>query len=231
MNAGATFRFLPIARETYASPTSGREEVRWTGRPLPAVEAPAFMSVPEVMAAPPKAYWVPVTKPEVLERLRRHGVTMEVLDAPWTVMVERLRLPEAKLAGVVNEGHAPMSVGSVVREQAQETYPAGSVRVPTDQPLGELAMMLLEPQSPDSFVSWGFFPEILQRTEYIEGYAIAPLAERMLAADAKLKAEFEAKLAADPAFAADGNARLAWFYERTPYFDARYRVYPVGLER
>ena len=226
-----SFRLRPIARETYASPASGREEVRWTGRPLPAVDAPVFGTEPVVTVAPPRAYWVPVTKPEVIERLRLHGIETEVLGEPRTVTVERLRLPEAKLAGSVNEGHAPMSVGAVVRETARETYPAGSVRVPVDQPLGELAVMLLEPQSPDSFFAWGMFPEILQRTEYIEGYAIAPLAERMLAADPTLKAAFEAKLASDAAFAADGNARLAWFYERTPYFDARWRVYPVGLER
>ena len=76
----------------------------------------------------------------------------------------------------------------------------------------------------------GFFPGILQRTEYIEGYAIAPLADRMLAADAELKRQFDAKLAADPAFAADADARLAWFYERTPYYDERYRLDPSGRE-
>jgi hypothetical protein len=52
----------------------------------------------------------------------------------------------------------------------------------------------------------------------------------MLAADPALKAAFEAKLAADPAFAADPNARLGWFYAQTPYSDARYRLYPVGRE-
>ena len=45
-----------------------------------------------------------------------------------------------------------------------------------------------------------------------------------------LKAEFEAKLAAEPAFAADGDARLQWFYERTPFYDDHYRLYPVGRE-
>ena len=68
------------------------------------------------------------------------------------------------------------------------------------------------------------------RTEYIEGYVIAPLAERMLAADPKLKAAFEAKLKADPKFAADPQARLGWFYERTPYYDERFLLYPVGRE-
>jgi hypothetical protein len=125
----------------------------------------------------------------------------------------------------------PITATSFTPERRRETYSVGSVRIPVDQPLGELVAILLEPESPDSFFAWGMFPEILQRTEYIEGYAIAPLAERMLAADPKLKAEFEAKLAAEPEFARNGDARLAWFYARTPYYDARHLLYPVGRER
>lgn len=53
----------------------------------------------------------------------------------------------------------------------------------------------------------------------------------MLAGDPKLKAEFEAKLAADPKFAADPTARLTWFYARSKFYDDRYLLYPVGLER
>ena len=52
----------------------------------------------------------------------------------------------------------------------------------------------------------------------------------MLASDPALKTEFEAKLAADPKFAADRDARLGWFYERTPYYDERFLLYPVGRE-
>ena len=104
--------------------------------------------------------------------------------------------------------------------------------VSTQQPLGlgELVSSCSDPRSDDGFLAWGFFPEILQRTEYVEGYVMAPLADRMLAADPKLKAEFEAKLAADPKFAADPDARLSWFYARTPYYDDRYLLYPVGLD-
>jgi murein tripeptide amidase MpaA len=193
-----TFRFRPVSRETYTSPASGREEVRWTGRPLPAVDAPVFSAEPGVTVRAPRAYWVPATKPEVIERLRVHGIQMEVLTAPRTVGVERLRLPDAKLAPAASEGRVPMTAGAPVRESARETYPTGSVRVPVDQPLGELAVLLLEPQSDDSLFAWGFFPEILQRTEYIEGYSLAPLAERMLAADPRLRAEFEAALRPTP---------------------------------
>jgi hypothetical protein len=142
-----------------------------------------------------------------------------------------VRFSAASLAPNPNEGRVPVRAGGLVREPRTEVMPAGSVRVPTDQPLGELAMLLLEPESEEGLWAWGFFPEILQRTEYIEGYAIAPLAERMLAADPALKAEFEAALKADPKFAADGDARLQWFYRRSPYYDERHLLYPIGIER
>jgi hypothetical protein len=141
----------------------------------------------------------------------------------------RLVAPQAALQPV--EGHHRLSFTRLQWEQVSESFPAGSVRVPTDQPLGDLAVALLAAESSDSFLAWGFFPEILQRTEYVEGYAIAPLAEQMLAADPKLKAEFEAKLANDAAFAPDPEARLRWFYEKSPFYDWRYLLYPVGVER
>jgi hypothetical protein len=53
----------------------------------------------------------------------------------------------------------------------------------------------------------------------------------MLRDDPTLKSEFEARLAADPAFAKSPTARLQWFYQRSPYFDERYLLYPIKLER
>jgi hypothetical protein len=72
---------------------------------------------------------------------------------------------------------------------------------------------------------------IFERIEYMEGYVIAPMAERMLHEDPALREAFEARLATDPEFAADGDARLRWFYERSPYYDQALRLYPIGIER
>ena len=62
-----------------------------------------------------------------------------------------------------------------VAESRIEHYAAGSIRVPTNQPLGDLISILFEPASPDSFLQWGFFHEIFQHTEYIEGYILEPI--------------------------------------------------------
>ena len=98
------------------------------------------------------------------------------------------------------------------------------------QPLGALAAYLLEPESEDSFLALGFFNEILSRVEYMEPYAIAPMAERMLTDSPALKADFEKRLREDKDFAASPLRRLQYFYERSPFYDDRYLLYPVGRE-
>ena len=226
-----TRQFKGILYETWDSPASGRQEIRWLGQADPEVwSLPFYGSRPTLTLKRPKAYWVPAHRADVIERLRIHGVEMEILTAPRTVSVEMLRLDNPEVSRTTNEGHVPIRVTEVTPQRRDWTYQPGSARVSTDQPLGDVAILMLEPQSSESLFAWGMFPEVLNRVEYIEGYAIAPLAERMMAADPALKAEFEAKLAAEPAFAADGDARLAWFYARTPFYDDRYRLYPVGRE-
>jgi hypothetical protein len=206
--------------------------VRWLGKPDPEPwSLPLYTSEPALDLTPAKAYWISSANADVIERLRIHGVAMETLASAQDGVgrhdpLHRPQDRDPRQRGSCRDrrrtGHP--------RDPHCDLPPAGSVRVPTDQPLGELVTLLLEPESDESFFAWGMFPEVLQRVEYIEGYAIAPLAEKMLAADPELKAQFEAKLAADPKFAADPDARLAWFYARTPYYDDHYRLYPVGRE-
>lgn len=221
--------FLSIEAMQVESVVTGASVTRWTGSPGPTISAPVFGSEPGLQLSIPKAYWVPATKPDVIARLKAHGIRMETLKAPRAVEVEMLRLSGVR-AGQPSEGRAPLTVGGAAATRRTEIFPRGSVRVPGDQPLGALAAMLLEPMSEDSFLAWGFFSEILGRVEYMEPYAIAPMAEAMMAADPDLKRAFEARLAADPDFAASPVRRLAFFYERSPFYDDRHLLYPVGRE-
>lgn len=221
--------FLTIASEEVASPASGGMVTRFTGKPGPTVNIPVYGSEPGLQLSVAKAYWVPSTKPDVIARLKAHGVEMETLTAPRTIEMEMTRLAGFKL-GQPAEGRVPVSATGVQPETRTVTYHTGSVRISTDQPLGALVAYLLEPQSEDSFLAAGFFNEILSRVEYMEPYAIAPMAERMLTDNPALKAEFEARLASDPEFAASPLRRLQYFYERSPFYDDRYLLYPIGRE-
>jgi hypothetical protein len=128
------------------------------------------------------------------------------------------------------EGRARVTTGAVTTEPGTVTFGDGALRVPTDQPGGTMAMLLLEPQAADSFFQWGMMLEVLQRTEYFEDYALEPMARKMLEDDPELAREFEERLASDEEFAGNARARLEFFYERTPYFDREYRVYPIMRE-
>jgi hypothetical protein len=225
-----TVHFLPMQSERFLSPVSGGYEVRWLGKPAAAADYPLYGSKAGKTLELPVAYWVPVTEGEVIERLRRHGIRMEILDQPKTVAVDMIRIADPKLGTMPVENRVPVTATTFDHEQHEETYPAGSIRVPTDQPLGRLAAELLEPESEESLFHWGFFPGMLERTEYIEGYVVEPMGEAMLARSPALKAAFEEKLKADPAFAASPDARLTWLYANTRYYDQRYLLYPVGRE-
>lgn len=223
-----TVTFKGGAFERYDSAITGRPELRWLGK-LATYTLPVYGETPDVTVRLPTAWWVPAEAGELIARLKLHGVQMETISAPRSLDLEMTRLSDVKV-GSITEGRPSIRPGSFQRERRRETLAPGSVRVPANQPLALLAAALLEPQSPYGALANNFFPGMLQRTEYMEAYAIAPMAEAMLAADPSLKAEFEAKLAAEQQFAADGNQRLAWFYQRSPYYDDRYLLYPVGCE-
>jgi hypothetical protein len=105
--------------------------------------------------------------------------------------------------------------------------PAGSLFVPIDQPKAHLVMTLLEPLSSDSFAAWGFFNSAFQQKEYMEPYVAEQVAQQILASDALAAAEFRHKLDTDEAFARNPQARLDFFYRRSPSWDERLNLYPV----
>jgi len=221
--------FLTIASEEIVSPASGGLVTRFKGKPGPTVKVPVYGSEPGLQLPVAKAYWVPSTKSDVIARLKTHGIVMDTLKAAQTVEVDVVRLTGFK-TNAPAEGRMAITPTGFSHEQRTVTYQPGSVRISTDQPLGALAAYLLEPESEDSLLAWGFFNEILSRVEYMEPYAITPMAERMLAESPTLKAEFEQRLKDDVDFAASPLRRLQFFYERSPFYDDRYLLYPVGIE-
>jgi hypothetical protein len=221
------FAFKAVDWRIVNTPVTG-QRIEYLGRPK-RITVPRQGMSPSVRVPRARAYWIPGAWRDVIERVELHGIRVERIAEPRSLSVERYRLSDAKLAAPF-EGRVPLTA-QVGPETTTESFPAGSVRVPTDQPLGDLAALLLEPAAPDSFFQWGFFLSVLQPTEYAEAYVMAPLAESMLSGDAQLRAEYEARLEADPAFAKDAAARLEWFYWRTPYADGHHAIYPVARER
>lgn len=226
--------FKGIVSQRYRGPVSGGEVVRWTGQAVSEKIPEYFVAKPTVLVERPSAYVIPQAWSDVVERIALHGIDVQQISEPLTTIAEVYRLPGAAIATPSDwtpnpfEGHVRIDPGEPVKESIEKTFPAGSYLIGTDQPLGELLVLMLEPQAPDSFLQWGFFLEIFTRTEYAETYVLEPLAQKMLDKDAGLKTRFKEKLEGDKDFAGSPYKRLMWFYEQTPFYDDQYLLYPVA---
>jgi hypothetical protein len=220
--------FKGVESHTEQSDVSGQMRVIFGTKPITTTIPFYDESRIAAAVAPPLYYIVPPQWKNIIEVMAAHGLRMQRLLAPATIEVESYRFGNVKFASAPFEGH--IMPGELTKEVVRErrTYPTGSIVIPLAQPAGNVAVHLLEPDGPDSFVAWGFFNVIFEQKEYGEDYVLEKLAREMLAKDEKLRREFEQKVATDPKFAANASARLNFFYERSPYWDKQLNLYPVG---
>ena len=171
------------------------------------------------------AYVIPAAWKEAIQRLDIHGIAYRKIPKTVTGNFDTYRFQDIVFPRVTFEGRInPRFEAVLVREK--RTIPEGSAIVWTAQRRGKLVVHLLEPMAPDSMASWGFFNSVFEEKEFFEDYAMEPVAKDMLANDPKLRAEFQERLK-DPAFANSPRQRLAFFYDRSAYADARLNKYPV----
>ena len=175
----------------------------------------------------PRYYFIPQAWERAVEVLKSHHVQMRSLSSSLTITVESYKFSNVRWQERPYEGRHPVTF-SAEKISQERTFPEGTWVVPTSQRTGKVLMNLLEPNGPDSFVSWGFFDAIFEQKEYGEDYVLEKLAREMLDKDAGLKEEFAHRLAVDSVFAKSPSARLNFFYQRSPYWDSSVGMYPVA---
>jgi hypothetical protein len=239
--SGATHpvRFLGRRFTREPSEVSGSTWVRYHPEPWVTMIPAEGVSV-ALTVDPPAGYIVPPQWTRVLEVLDAQGVAIRRTEAEWTGRVERYRGSGLSWQNRPFEGHhptfrgarpglPPLRTGTFVRSAETASFPARSAVIALDQVRSRVAIHWLEPEGPDSAVRWGFFDPVFEQKEYGDGYVLERLSREMLAADPSLRAEFERRVADDPAFAASPDARLEFFYDRSPWGLAnRVGLYPVG---
>jgi hypothetical protein len=193
-------------------------------KPRP-MEVPwVYKARPEKTAPRPLGYFIQPGWPEIEERLRGHDLQFMTLTRPVEREVDTLRISNPVYAPRSYQGRVRIGYGVEVRRETRK-LPAGTIFVPASQPDFELAVQLLEPDSPDSLASWGMLATPLEWKEYISPPVLEPKVRKMLE-NPKIKAEWEEALN-DEAFAADGNARFMWWYTRTLHWDEQVGMLPV----
>jgi hypothetical protein len=117
--------------------------------------------VPVESVARPAAYLIPPREAEGIATLRRHGLTLLRLRRDTELDVESNRIESVDRSPRRYEGHHPVRV-TVKAQSGTRMIPAGTIVVTTAQPLGSLAVYLLEPQSEDGLTTWDIFGERLK---------------------------------------------------------------------
>lgn len=176
----------------------------------------------------PEAYLVPQQYTEVIERLKAHGVEMYTLSEPKKLNVEMYRFTDYDWQSSPYEGRMLMNRREYQVIEKGAIFREGTVVVTTNQRTARVIAHILEPAAPDSYVYWGFFNSVFEQKEYAETYVMEKEARKMLKENPELKGAFENWKQENPDAAQNQWAQLNWFYQRSPWWDEKKDLYPVG---
>ncbi len=207
------------------SVVSGGDQIHYRRGVVQELEVPWFHRLVVAQSLPrPRGYLVLPGWTEIERRLVDHGLRFERLPQELELDVEAVRLSDPKPAAASYQGLTRLQA-TVARGRERRIVPAGALWVPADQPDFAVAVQLLEPEAPDSVLSWGLVSSLFEGKEYIDGGALDLFARAALA-DPAVAAQWQ-KALADPAFAGDRSARYRWWFARTPHWDEQIGLYPV----
>lgn len=175
----------------------------------------------------PDAYLIPQAWVEVIERLQRHNVRLERLEADCTLVTENYFIREFETRNAW-EGHYYHYKVKVETKTFQTSWRKGDYIAVTDQPANRYLVETLEPQGPDSWFAWNFFDPILMQKEHFSDYVFEDLAAQFLREHPDIRARLEDKKKEDPAFAASASKQLDWVYRQSPWYEPTHRRYPVA---
>jgi hypothetical protein len=115
---------------------------------------------PTLSVRRPYAYLLPAGLAKVGETLQRHGIDVKEVRDAVELDLEAYRID--KITRIPEfQKHQPVVVQVTARKERRRIE-AGTLLVRTAQPLGTLAVYLLEPQSADGLVTWNFFDDVLK---------------------------------------------------------------------
>jgi hypothetical protein len=125
--------------------------------------------VPEIGVRRPRGYLVPAARTDVVDHLRAHNVDVERVPPEHAkTRVERYVVLAKETTFSPDVGNQPRreTVLFVRRETADHASQQGDWFVPMDQPLAHVAIYLLEPESDDGLVRWGWFDALAPGDAY-----------------------------------------------------------------
>jgi hypothetical protein len=176
----------------------------------------------------PLAYIIPVAYQDVQAVIKSHGVQYQITTEQKEVDIDTYKFSNQRWQISSFEGRQMLADFDLEEVPKKSTFEAGAMVVPVRQRALKVLVYLLEPKADNSLVSWGFFNSSMERKEYAETYVMEKMAREMIAEKPELLEEFELWKLENPEAASNQWMQTMWFFAKTPYWDQKKDIYPVG---
>jgi murein tripeptide amidase MpaA len=178
---------LPVKIRTFeaelVSDENGRKNYKKSDRQKD-VSVPYYIDYyPSKSTKIPFAYIINTMDPQIIHMLKIHGIRIEKLSVNSGIEVQRFEIAQVKGASRLNQGHYTNNVSGRFLTETMD-FQAGTIIVKTAQPLANVAIYLLEPQSNDGMLAWNFFDRYLV-PQWGSGYNSYPVFKIMNTMDLK----------------------------------------------
>ena len=175
----------------------------------------------------PEQYIVPQGYWNVIELLKKNKISYDVIQKDTVITAEVYHIKDYKTRNSPYEGHYLHYNTAVEVSEEEVALKKGDYIFNTQQDGVRYLLETLEPSATDSFFNWNFFDTILQQKEGFSPYVWEDKAVEFLNANPNIKADFEAKKAAEPDFNANWFAQLDWIHKQSPNYEAAHLRYPI----
>jgi hypothetical protein len=110
----------------------------------------------------PWGYLIPPGMTKLIPILLEHDITVKRLTEPVTLEVEAYEASAVETTQYFQAHYLKDVTAEVVTESVE--FPAGSFFVPSGQPLSNFISYILEPETDDNLVTWGYLDNVLRAT-------------------------------------------------------------------
>ena len=175
----------------------------------------------------PKAYILPQSHPEIIERLKYNNVQMSLLKKDTIIELTTTYIDDYKTSKRQNNAHFTHYDVKIHREkQIMQCY-AGDYLIIMNQKANRYIVQMLEPQGMDSFFKWNFFDEILETREYFSPIGFEQNAIDYLMKNPNLNKQFKEAVKKDKKLRKSHYLQLKYIYLHSEYAEKSFKRLPI----
>jgi hypothetical protein len=176
----------------------------------------------------PEFYILPQNYKEIIEKLNLVDINYSRLQTDTLMQVTVDYIDDYTSPAKPNNGHFYHDKVTTHSEKQKVQYYAGDLLIPVRQEKIKYILEMFEPKAADSFFRWNFFDNILDQREYFSSYGFEENALKYLNDHPDFKAKFQEKQKANPEFAKNHRAQLAYIYNNSEWAEKSWKRYPAG---